>query len=79
MFVRDADYEVKCMLCGTEVGQVVNGALKQHDGCNTPMPRKGGMARCCHCGGSLYFDRIDVQTSVFERGQIARVFADEVA
>jgi hypothetical protein len=26
----------------------------KHAGCASPLPRKGGLPRCCHCGGTLY-------------------------
>jgi hypothetical protein len=79
MVAKIADYEVKCMLCGTEVGRVVSGRFKQHDGCGAPMPHKGGLRRCCHCGGSLYFDRIGPHASLLDRAQITKLFANEVA
>jgi hypothetical protein len=76
---RSENYEVKCMLCGTEVGQILSGKLKKHAGCTATMPRVGGLLRCCHCGGSLYLDPIDVNSSMLDRAQIARTMAEEAA
>lgn len=52
-------WDVKCMLCSTEVGQILDGKFSKHAGCPGKLPRVGKMARCCHCGGSLYLDPID--------------------
>jgi hypothetical protein len=79
MMTRGTDYEVKCMLCSAEVGQILSGKFTRHTGCGASMPRKGGLLRCCHCGGSLYFDRIDPHASLLDRAQITKLFANEVA
>jgi hypothetical protein len=47
------------MLCGTEVGQLIHGSFRPDPGCDLPLPRRAGMARCYRCGGSLYLDPID--------------------
>ena len=79
MISSKTNYDVKCMLCGTEVGQIYNGQFTQHAGCSAPMPRKGGMLRCCHCGGSLYLDPTDVYPATLDRAQIAKIMAEEAA
>jgi transcription elongation factor Elf1 len=79
MLKMKTDYDVKCMLCGTEVGQIVEARFKQHSGCSARMPRQGGLLRCCHCGGSLYLDPIDVYSPMVDRAQLARMFADSAA
>ena len=76
---RATDYDVKCMLCGTEVGQILRGRFSQHAGCDAAMPRKGGMLRCCHCGGSLYLDPIEVLSVGLDRDQVRRTFASSAA
>jgi hypothetical protein len=43
------------------------------------MPRKAGMLRCCHCGGSLYLDPIDVYPAMLDRSAAQQVFASEAA
>lgn len=68
-------YDVKCMLCGTEVGQVLGGTFKQHADCSAPMPRQAGTRRCCHCGGSLYFDPIEGYHSPVQLPRVAQIDA----
>src|SRR5207249_1838219 len=72
MMTNTANYEVKCMLCSTEVGLILSGQFKQHAGCDATMPRKGGMLRCCHCGGSLYLDPLEVVPLQIDRAQLAK-------
>lgn len=79
MMTRAQNYDVKCMLCSTEVGQILMGTFKQHAGCTAALPSKGGMRRCCHCGGSLYLDPIDVFPSSLDRAQLARAVAEDAA
>ena len=79
MTALSTDYDVKCMMCSTEVGQILNGAFEQHAGCSAVMPHQGGMLRCCHCGGSLYLDPIDVYSPMVDRAQLARMFANSAA
>jgi hypothetical protein len=79
MAARRVDYDVKCMLCSTEVGQVVSGKFEQHAGCPMSVPLKGGLPRCCHCGGSLYFDPLDIYASPLDRTLFAPPLTGEVA
>lgn len=79
MMTRATDYDVKCMLCSAEVGQIVSGKFSQHDGCRNALPRKAGMPRCCHCGGSLYLDPIDIYQGGVDRAQIRRILASTAA
>jgi len=57
MAMRGVNYDVKCMMCSAEVGQIWAGKFRQHN-CGKAMPVLAGMARCCHCGGSLYLEPI---------------------
>jgi hypothetical protein len=57
--VASAYFSLRCLLCSTEVGQVLDGRFRQHPGCTIAMPRRDGAPRCCHCGGSLYLEPID--------------------
>lgn len=77
--IRGTDYDVKCMLCGAEVGQILGGTFTQHAGCKIEMPRKAGLRRCCHCGGSLYLDPIDVYAAGLDRAQLRKAFASSAA
>ena len=43
----------RCLTCGTEVGQIAFGRFIKHVGCGAALPRKGGLPRCCRCGGTL--------------------------
>jgi hypothetical protein len=51
---RGEQYDVRCLMYGTEVGSLAFGRFIKHAGCARPLPRKGGLPRCCHCGGTLY-------------------------
>lgn len=79
MFARAADYDVKCMMCSVEVGQIFDGKLVKHAGCAATMPRKDGLLRCCHCGGSLYLDPLDVYAARLDRPDLGKVLASDVA
>jgi hypothetical protein len=79
MAARQVDYDVKCMLCSTEVGRVVSGKFEQHAGCPSAVPLKAGLPRCCHCGGSLYFDPLDIYASANDRALFATPVSGEVA
>lgn len=78
MLTKSANFDVKCMLCSAEVGQILNGRFQQH-GCKQEMPRKAGMLRCCHCGGSLYLDPIDVYPALLNRAAARMAAAHEAA
>ena len=61
-------FSLRCLLCSTEVGQVLDGRFRQHPGCTIAMPRRDGAPRCCHCGGSLYLEPIDQAEPIGESG-----------
>ena len=52
-------FEVHCMMCGTEVGEIRDDRFVHHRGCERRLPLRGGIPRCCRCGGSLYMERGD--------------------
>jgi hypothetical protein len=79
MMQKFENFDVKCMLCGAEVGQLLAGRFKKHAGCALDMPRRGGMLRCCHCSGSLYLDPIDVYPGAIDRAQLAKARAEAAA
>lgn len=55
--MRTTSYTVNCFACGAEVGAIVAGQLRRH-GCRNALVHRGGRARCCECGGSLYLEPI---------------------
>jgi hypothetical protein len=52
-------YEITCLLCGTEVGELRSGRFRHHAGCSRIPAVRAGSLRCCRCGGSLYMERAD--------------------
>jgi hypothetical protein len=78
MIALRTDYDVKCLMCGTEVGQILDGAFKKHAGCTAGIRRERGLPRCCHCGGSLYFDPIDY-SQLLDRARLARLMGTAAA
>ena len=57
--MASAYFYLRCLLCSTEVGQVLDGRVRRHPDCTIPMPQRGGTPRCCHCGRSLYLEPMD--------------------
>jgi hypothetical protein len=55
-------FEVHCMMCGSEVGEIREGRFVHHRGCERTPPVRRGILRCCRCGGSLYKERADSLT-----------------
>ena len=53
-----ADYNVICLLCSREAGQILAGRFVRHADCPTPLSHTGRRPRCCHCGGSVYLEAI---------------------
>ena len=78
MAMQGVNYDVKCMMCSAEVGQIWAGKFRQHD-CGKTMPVLAGMARCCHCGGSLYLDPNDLAPSTLDRAEVQRAMAEQAA
>jgi hypothetical protein len=74
-----ANYNVLCLLCGTEVGHIVGSKFVKHAGCSAPMPRTGGLPRCCHCGGSLYLDLLEIHPAAVVPAHRAGQIEDAVA
>ena len=56
-------YEVHCMLCGSEFGEIRERRFVHHSGCERLVPVRNGQLRCCRCGGSLYMERADTLTA----------------
>ena len=48
--------ELACLMCGRVVGDIVDGRVIQHPGCNGRLRLERGIVRCCHCGGPVYRD-----------------------
>ena len=53
--MNGCNFEVKCLACSAEVGQVLNGAFTPEPAA-APILRRGGLPRCGRCGGSLYLE-----------------------
>ena len=58
MTAMNTDYDVRCLMCGTEVGRILDGRFRVHAGCSRPLVRAGRQLRCCECGGSLYLEAL---------------------
>ena len=71
-------YFAKCFSCSAEVGKVLHGRFLRHN-CPNPLPRPNGRPRCCHCGGSLYLDPIDVYAGGVDRAQLRQIIASSAA
>jgi hypothetical protein len=54
--VNKRSYNVKCLMCSTEAGQMVAGELVWHHPLAPSTARAGTSARCAHCGGTLYLE-----------------------
>jgi hypothetical protein len=74
---RDEQYDVRCLMCGTEVGSLAFGRFIKHPGCASPLSRKGGLPRCCHCGGTLYLAPMEGYLSAADDGRLDRTLAEE--
>ena len=57
--MRPAVYDVRCMMCGADMGQIAGESFRPPVGAPPPLPRRGGLPRCSLCGGSLYLDPSD--------------------
>ena len=66
-------YEVRCMMCGSEVGEIRERRFVHHRGCDRPLPVRGGTLRCCRCNGSLYVERADTLTASLREGARAEL------
>jgi hypothetical protein len=75
--VKSANYDVKCLPCGAQLGQILRGKFVRPSGGAAPLVRRGGMPCCCHCGGSAYLERIESQSSIAYQARLAKIFADE--
>ena len=70
-----ANYDVTCMSCGAEVGQILFGRFEPNPARRASAPRKGGLPRCSHCGGSLYFEPTDDYPRAAARAERVRMIA----
>jgi hypothetical protein len=57
--MTSGQYAVTCLLCGTEVGVVINERFLHHPACSKPLRQQDGRLCCCRCGGSLLLDQLD--------------------
>ena len=77
--MKSVNYDVKCLSCSADVGQIVYGSFVQHPGPSAPVTRRGGRLRCSHCGGSLCLEPIDVRSSIVDQAAPAARIAAEAA
>ena len=57
--MSSTNYDVRCMACGVEVGQILFGRFEPNLPHRTSAPRMGSLPRCGQCGGSLYLEPTD--------------------
>ena len=74
---RGEQYDVRCLMCGTEVGSLAFGRFIKHAGCARPLPRKGGLPRCCHCSGTLYLAPMEGYLPAAGDARLDRMLAEE--
>jgi hypothetical protein len=53
---QDTRFDGRCQLCSRLAGQVVGDVFLHHPDCAQTPTFDGGLPRCCHCGGRLYFE-----------------------
>jgi hypothetical protein len=53
--VSETVYDLKCLMCSRDVGQVRHGHLLLSSPCSPAVLRSRGPTRCA-CGGSLYLE-----------------------
>ena len=70
-----ANYDVTCMSCGAEVGQILFGRFEPNPDHRASAPRKGGLPRCSHCGGSVYLEPTDDYPMAAARAELVRMIA----
>jgi hypothetical protein len=73
-------FDVKCLSCSAEIGQIWNGRFFHDPACVTQPPRRGGTLRCCRCAGRLYLEpNLDNLLPPVDWTSRARRVADDVA
>jgi hypothetical protein len=73
--MSSANYDVKCMACSAEIGQILFGKFEPKPDSRASAPRKGGLPRCSHCGGSLYLEPTDDYPVAAARAELLRTIA----
>ena len=79
MPARGEQYDVKCLMCGIEVGHIVFGRFIKHADCAAALPRKGGLPRCCHCGGTLHLAPMEGYLPAVVHDWLDRMIAEEAS
>jgi len=51
---RSVQADLSCLMCGRNVGQVIDGRVVHRAGCGGQIKIEHGMLRCCTCSGTLY-------------------------
>jgi hypothetical protein len=55
--------DLSCLMCGRNVGQVIDGRVVHRAGCSGQLRVERGMLRCCGCGGSVYREPVSPLTA----------------
>ncbi|MGE3273318.1 MAG: hypothetical protein AB7P40_31585 [Chloroflexota bacterium] len=55
--------DLSCMMCGRQVGQIVDGTIVHRSGCGGTLRLERGLLRCCQCGGSVYREPVSPLTA----------------
>ncbi|MCC7369550.1 MAG: hypothetical protein IT306_14070 [Chloroflexi bacterium] len=55
--------DLACMMCGRNVGQIVDGNIVHRTGCGGRLRLERGLLRCCQCGGSVYREPVSPLTA----------------
>ena len=55
--------DLSCMMCGRNVGQMVDGNIVHRAGCGGTLRLDRGLLRCCQCGGSVYREPVSPLTA----------------
>jgi hypothetical protein len=75
-----ASYDVKCLSCSAEIGQIWHGRFFHNPACPTLPPRPAGTLRCCRCAGRLYLEpNLDDRAPQVDWTHLARRVASDVA
>lgn len=52
----DTRFDARCQMCSRLAGQAVDGIFVHHPDCGQTPTFRGGLPRCCDCGGRLYLE-----------------------
>jgi hypothetical protein len=76
--MKNLDFDVKCLLCGFELGQIISGKFIRSGDTPRPVARPDGTYRCTRCGGSLYFEPVDSSAAIIRSARLATLVQEEI-